>query len=72
MVIQKNDQQVSLSPVVLQLYGEKDIRTLMNLLRLKEPEAYIHSLRVATLMDDVFVLTKMFSVEVCYMMWENH
>lgn len=48
------EQSLSFSANVLQLYGEKDIRTLMNLLRLKEPEAYIHSLRVATLMDDVF------------------
>lgn len=42
------------SPKILELYGEKDIHVLMNLLRLKEPEAYIHSLRVATLMDELF------------------
>ena len=33
---------------------EKDIRVLLNLLRLNEPDAYLHSLRVATLMDRCF------------------
>jgi len=48
------DQTFYLSKRVLQLYGEKDIHVLLNLLRLKEPEAYLHSLRVATLMEEVF------------------
>lgn len=39
---------------ILRLYKENDIRVLMHLLRLKEPEAYLHSLRVASLMDEVF------------------
>lgn len=50
----QTDQELILSPRILQLYGEKDIHVLLNLLRLKEPEAYIHVLRVATLMDRVF------------------
>lgn len=33
---------------------EKDIRVLLNLLRLNEPDAYLHSLRVATMMDRCF------------------
>lgn len=39
---------------VLELCNEKDIRVLLNILRLKDPEAYIHSMRTASLMDSVF------------------
>ena len=48
------DDSFFLTQKTLQLYKEKDIQVLMNLLRLKEPEAYIHSLRVASLMDEAF------------------
>lgn len=52
--IQTEEPDLSFSANVLRLCAEQDIRTPMNLLRLREPEAYIHSLRVATLMDEAF------------------
>lgn len=48
------EQDFCFSLKVLELCGEKDIRVLLNLLRLKEPEAYVHSMRVSSFMDAIF------------------